>query len=368
MKAGMVTFSTLLAPLTYVLLAPATAATPQERVFTVGNYPVEAVANNAVAAKDKAIAEGQQAAFRSLLKRIVPVTGYNRLDRLKSVRASEYLEGFAVRSEQNSATQYIASLDFSFQPDEVRNLLAREGVPFIESQAELVTLIPVLRDANAEGTFRPATGDWANVWKGLDLENTLTPIEVAPLRSIIHSDTINMAIAGDENADRILSGEYRSERIIIALAETDAASEKLTVTLVGRDGTGYIHWTRSYRIGGGDVGYTMELAAVVSLGVLEGRWKAAGHVANGEPGSISAAGPEIFLTVAFASRDEWNEIRGRILEVDGIDDIRVGNVTGNSAELSLRYPGGGDALSAVLAPRGLSLSYLGGGWQLRSSY
>ena len=55
------------------------AATAAEEVFTVGNYPVEARADNAVAAKTKAMADGQQAAFRSLLKRLVPVTAYPRL-------------------------------------------------------------------------------------------------------------------------------------------------------------------------------------------------------------------------------------------------------------------------------------------------
>ncbi len=49
---------------------------PPDAVFTVANYPVEARADNAVAAKDRALADGQQAAFRSLLKRLVPVTAY----------------------------------------------------------------------------------------------------------------------------------------------------------------------------------------------------------------------------------------------------------------------------------------------------
>ncbi len=38
---------------------------------TVGNYPVQATAANAVAAKDQALADGQQGALRSLFKRIV---------------------------------------------------------------------------------------------------------------------------------------------------------------------------------------------------------------------------------------------------------------------------------------------------------
>lgn len=119
------------------VLAAFAAAAPQAiarggKVFTVANYPVEATAENAVAAKDKAHAEGQQAALGALLKRLVPVTAYNRLDRLKTFRAADFIDGVAVRSERNSRTRYIASLDFSFQADAVRDLLHREGVPFVE--------------------------------------------------------------------------------------------------------------------------------------------------------------------------------------------------------------------------------------------
>ena len=99
-------------------------------MFTVANYPVEARADNAVAAKDKALADGQQAAFRSLLKRLVPVTAYAAHQAaLPTVKAGDLVDGVRVRSERNSSTDYIASLDFSFQSKAVRDLLRREGIP-----------------------------------------------------------------------------------------------------------------------------------------------------------------------------------------------------------------------------------------------
>src|SRR5690606_38836510 len=91
-------------------------AAEDTKVFVIGNYPVEAQAADAVKAKEHAIADGQQAAFRSLLKRIVPVTSYNRLKQIRTTPAAPLIEGFSVRSERNSSTQYIASYDFSFQP------------------------------------------------------------------------------------------------------------------------------------------------------------------------------------------------------------------------------------------------------------
>ena len=55
-----------------------------EPVYTIANYPIEATADNAVAAKERALADGRQAALRSLLKRIVPAAAYARLERVKS--------------------------------------------------------------------------------------------------------------------------------------------------------------------------------------------------------------------------------------------------------------------------------------------
>ncbi len=98
-----------------LLAAGPLLAAPSDEVYTVGNYPVDAQAANAVAAKEKALADGQEAAFRSLLKRVVPVTDYDRLKRLSSLKSSDFFEGVSVRSERNSSTRYIASLDFSFR-------------------------------------------------------------------------------------------------------------------------------------------------------------------------------------------------------------------------------------------------------------
>ena len=104
------------------LIARPAISANADAVYTVGNYPVEATAANAVAAKDQALADGQQAAFRSLLKRLVPVTAYKQLTRVSDVKAGDLVSGVSVRSERNSATDYIASLDFSFQADAVRAL------------------------------------------------------------------------------------------------------------------------------------------------------------------------------------------------------------------------------------------------------
>ena len=367
----------LIAPLALgLLLASLPGAVPagaaSSKVFTVANYPVAATAKDAVAAKEKAHADGQQAAFGALLKRLVPVTAYNRIDHLKSLPAANLVDGVAVRSETNSRTQYIASLDFSFQADAVRGLLNGQGVPFVEEQAPRMVLVPITAEAG-EGSprYRPASGAWAQVWKGLDLDNTLTPLRVEPLLPVIHADTIAAALSGDDAVERILTGEYKADYVLLAVAEVDQADGLLTVSIAGIDAAGLISWRRGYRIDDGDVGYAMELAAVVTQGVLEGRWKVAkleDRTGGGFAYGGGGGGSEIRMAVEYASISEWDDLRRVILDTPGIDDVRIGSVTDTSAEVSVRYPGGGEGLASVLSRQGLVLSGGAGYWTLRSGY
>src|SRR5688572_22937538 len=106
-------FGALVGALATLVLAGAGAAAAADKVYTVANYPVEAAAENAVTAKQQALAYGQQAAFRSLLKRLMPVTSFARAKQFASVSAAELIDSVKVRSERNSATEYLATYDFT---------------------------------------------------------------------------------------------------------------------------------------------------------------------------------------------------------------------------------------------------------------
>jgi hypothetical protein len=344
-------------------LASVAAAATNDDVFTVGNYPVEAQAANAVAAKSKALADGQQAAFRSLLKRIVPVTAYDRLKRLTALKSSSFLEGVSVRSERNSSTRYIASLDFSFRPDSVRSILQQEGIPFVEEQAREVIVVPVVRSADGAVDTGSAARAWLAAWKDLDLEHTLTPFTLQALKTEVHPDTLKMAVEGRGNAERILATEYASPYVVLAIADPDPTTKRLNVTLSGIDAVGSFTLRRTYRVFDGDNAYAMELAAVVGIGVLEGRWKAQKAPGTASSSTYSPAyaspssgrGTPVSMRAQFQSLAEWSQMRRQILGLPGVEDVRIEAESARGADLSLRYPGGADELASALYALGLSL-------------
>jgi Uncharacterized protein conserved in bacteria (DUF2066) len=369
-----------------VAAASAHAASP-DNVFTIGNYPVEGHAGDAQTAKTRAVADGQKAAFRSLLKRLVPVTSYARLKKLANAKASDMLDGVAVKSERNSATDYLANLDFSFQPQAVRTLLQREGLGFVDAQAPSLIVVPVWRaGTDAAGLPAQLSGNngaksWSDAWKGLDLDHALTPVKIDTLRPEIKPDAVAAFSKGEVAALRPALLEYKADTLVFAIAEPDVAKKRLNITLAGRDEVGDLGWRKSYRIDLNDPGYAVELAAVVSLGVLEGRWKAmqvrgGGRAAGralpdpvSSPGSVNGsvnAGSDggLQFGVEFRGMGEWQSLSRRLAETPGVEDVDVAGLSARGARVSLKYAGSIDQLADAVSQQGMALRRSGAGWVL----
>jgi hypothetical protein len=353
----------------YLAAAGAAAAAPADVPFTVGNYPVEARADNAVAAKERALAEGQQAAFRSLLKRLVPVTAHARLKALAKIRAADLVEGIRVRSERNSATDYIANLDFAFQGQAIRDLLRRENIPFVDEQAPPLTVVPVWRAGAAGGPPRDEAA-WTSVWRGLDLEHALTPVKLQTLKKDVRPEAVEGLAAGDGSAIRPLVAAYGSEYILVALAEIDEGARRLNVTLSGRDAVGAFTLKRAYRLDASDPNYASELAGVVSLGILEGRWKAIKTRGGGGPsggivsGGGGGGGADLLIAVEFRGMSEWQDISRKLAATPGVEELDVAGLSARGARVTLRYADGAERLAQELERRGLVLRNAGGSWVL----
>jgi hypothetical protein len=296
----------------------------------------------------------------------VPVTAYPRLRQLPPFPAGDLVEGVKVRSERNSSTDYIASLDFSFQSKAVRDLLRREGIPFMDEQAPAVTLVPLWR---AEASAAPkGEAAWTNVWKGLDLEHALTPVKLQTLKTQITPGAVNALAEGDGSAIRTLVAAYGSELVLLAVAEQDTAAKRLNVTLTGRDAVGAFMLRRAYRLDPADPGYTSELAAVVSLGIIEGRWKAIkSRGGGGGGGGIAKAvsgDSDLLIAVQFRGMSEWQDISRKLSATPGIEELEVAGLSARGARVTLRYADGAERLADVLAQQGLSLRNTGGNWVL----
>jgi hypothetical protein len=372
---------------------PVMAQSSTASLFTIANYPVEARAADAVAAKSRAITDGQRAAFRSLVKRLVPVSAYRHVNRVTaSANPATLVESFSVRSERNSSTDYIASLDFRFQAEAVKALLDREGLPYVERQAPAITVVPVwiapADAATAPAVFTAARGSraWSEAWRGLDLTYTPTPVKLEVAKPDLQAPVLAALAATDAAQWRIFAGAYpgAGDRLVAAIAQPDVAARRLAVTLIGYDATGAISWRKPYRVDMSDAGYAIELAAVVSLGVLEGRWKVQtvrGSVATpvspaagaglpwavGTPSPTAAdpatpAGGPLQASVEFRSMGEWQDISRRLSSTPGVSNVDVLGLSGRAARVTFAFAGSREQLALAVEGQGLQVRQSGSGY------
>ena len=95
-------------------------------VYTITKVKIDARADNAVLAKKRALKEGPLQALKLIFKRLAPFRAYDRIATLTLAEADEVVDGFAVRSERNSSTRYLALLDYNFSRKKLQALLVKD--------------------------------------------------------------------------------------------------------------------------------------------------------------------------------------------------------------------------------------------------
>jgi hypothetical protein len=146
------------------------------------------------------------------------------------------------------------------------------------------------------------------------------------------------------------------------VAESDPATGRLNITLSGRDAVGAFALRRAYRLDASDPTYTNELAAVVALGVIEGRWKASKIRGGGGGAPGAGGGADLMISVEFRGMSEWQDISRRLSATPGIEQLEVAGLSARGARVTLRYAGGTERLTDALANQGLALRNTGGNW------
>lgn len=326
-----------------IALAGAPAQAAQSPVYTVAKVAVNTEASNAVAAKERAITQASQRALRRLMARLVAFKAHDRLPELGADAVDGLLDGFVVREERFSSTRYIASLDFTFDAEKIRDLLNRFGLPHTDQQSEPVAFLPVTGDGV------PAE-DWRVAWAALDLKHGLMPLMMIPAQTARLPDGMEVT----EAAVGALKDRLGVPRLVLASAAIESTGQRLRVTLMGEDSVGRFAFSQPFRIHDGDARAAAVHAAQVARLALEARWRLS---ALKTQGALDGPAPlESFnLTAAFDSLRAWQEMRRTIESISGAQDIEIKSLFAGGAELVLSFPGGPDRFAKAASAKGLSL-------------
>jgi hypothetical protein len=346
-----------------LMAAPARA--DDDTPYTVSKLAVDVTAKNAVAAKAKAMADAQKHGIDTVLRRVVQFSFSGKLPDLQPQQVESLVNGMAIRKEQYSTTRYIATLDVIFNEQGVKELLASLGIPTSEERAPMISILPLVIDGNK---VKSLNEPWRQAWLDLDLSHGLTPANVLQPRPELEAGMVRAVLAGDAGAFAAVQRDYGSAPLIIAVGQKVEGGRFVT-RLAGTDGVGRINYGRSDKVAG-TAPRAAQDAASFAYAVLENRWKATRAApdpvaapVNYQEGGMPApqAAPQqgepgrlVTAVVVFAGLKEWQQIRGRLAQVPGLQQLEVNSLSARTASITFDYAGTLGHLQQVLGQNGFS--------------
>ncbi|HWM31178.1 MAG TPA: DUF2066 domain-containing protein [Methyloceanibacter sp.] len=366
------------------LLGMSCAAAHADSLYDVAKIMVDTTAKDAVAARQMGMAEAEMRAIGIVLKRLVPPSVQPHLPPLSKEDVENMVSGVSIRSEQNSTTRYLATLDVSFNEHAVKQFLIDQGIPYGEERAPSITLLPLVIDGERVQSEGPE--GWRQAWEGLDLANSLTPVTILRPRDALDAKTVKAALAGEAQAFAQLQADYGYAPLVIALGE--AAGGKFTTQLAGTDAVGQINVTLTDNQSG-NAKASAKAAAATALSALEHRWKAQSDggfpvEARYQEGAVPPEGQEgyderqsrpgtpgevarnVVAMVEFSGLKDWQDIRTRLAQVAGIQRLEVNTLSARTASVTFDYAGTLGHLQAELGQNGFSFDDRDGTFVLRS--
>ncbi|HET7210449.1 MAG TPA: DUF2066 domain-containing protein, partial [Methyloceanibacter sp.] len=130
-----------MALLALIAVAGATAEAA-DSLYDVAKISVDITAQDAVAARDTGMAEAEARAVKTVLQRLLPVGVDADLPGLTKEDMQGLVSGVSIRSERNSTTRYIATLDVTVNEQAIKQLLQEYKLPFSEERAPPISILP----------------------------------------------------------------------------------------------------------------------------------------------------------------------------------------------------------------------------------
>jgi hypothetical protein len=246
-------------------------------------------------------------------------------------------------------------------------------------RAPLISILPLVikgdsvKSEDAEG--------WRQAWEDLDLSHSMTPATILRPRQGLDVATVKAVLGGDAQALASMQGDYGYGPLVIAVGE--ASNGTFVTRLAGTDSVGAINFGRSDQPGG-DAEAAARDAAATAFGIIENRWKVSqsGEVAptevnyalgtNTPPAAGGGGAPpaevprNVVAQVEFSGLKDWQDIRGRLMRVAGIQALEVNSLSARAASITFDYAGSLGRLQKELDQNGFEFGERGGTFVLRS--
>lgn len=341
-------------------LASAAGASAAD-VFTVREVGVDVSAATPTEARELALAEGQAKAFGTLLQRLTLEVDWPRLPSAASVDLPRLISGFTVADERASATRYLAKISYDFEPDEVRAMLSEAGIPFAETRAKAIVVLPVTETPDGARLVWEPDNVWAELWRNKSLDQLLVPL-IVPIGDL--GDVGAAAALSIANPDWAgiagLAARYGATGVVMPVLSLRPTATFMLADVRVYDLKPEGNLERRFAFHGVDETIVMEEAMGAVVGAIQEVWKSANVVLEGTASHLEA-------DILFKGLPQWLSVKATLETVPTIRAMQIVGLAVDGARVNLSFVGTADQLAVSLAQSDLTLSpTVGGGWVISS--
>lgn len=353
----------------------APAATPpaavNDEAYIIHAIAVDVTAASAVAARDKAIFDGQRTALTQLLERMEAAKAINPA-KLSDNKIAALVKNFEITSEKASNVRYIASMNVRFKPQAVQNLLNNAGVSFVASPTMPIVILPI-SDSNGRPVLWEENTTWRNALEQLEHKDSLQPVLVPNGElSDIGAVGTQAAIAGDAGSLGAIATLHSASAVIVAQITGDviklSPKQPLTIQLTRYDSGGQKSDNQTVVIPATDNSNSQlaDAASRVQDFIMHRSLNTTAEAGKANPAQTAQAAMQLYAPLT--TLPELTRLRQKLGALSAIQRINIQSITREGADLVLEFNGDAVQLQQGMMQQGLSLSQsMTGQWQIRSN-
>ncbi|MDH5187835.1 MAG: DUF2066 domain-containing protein [Rhodospirillaceae bacterium] len=334
------------------------------KFFEVNGVNVDVTAKSASQARDIAHDEGITRSFRALMERLTLNAYHDRLPNLERRQILELIQDFEVAEEKTSSVRYIASLNYRYRAQSIRDLLDGSKIPFAETYSKPVVVLPVYQAAGALLLWDDPN-PWRAAWEQRPGEVRGLVPTILPKGDLADMRTIGaeQAIEGDVQRLAEVASKYNAGDVVVVhgILRMDSyiGLPELEVYMT-RFGFALQEHTvvKSFSSNPGEDLESLLARAAIQLTVqIEDNWKQDNLIKFAEPAILR-------ITIPVSGLDDWIKVRDRLNGVAIIKKSEVTLISRRAVNVNINYIGDAEQLALSLDQADLVLWDEAGNWYM----
>lgn len=321
-----------------------------EEVFTIRNITVDVTDRSAARARTLALSQAEKQAFDTLMLKLLKPEDIEKVKFPDGLSYQNYLLGFEVADEKNSTRRYLATLNYTFNPELIRELFGSLNIPYSEISGRPFLFLPIYKRA---GLYEIWSDDnpLVQYFHKIDQTNNLIRFQL-PTASFQDRLTIlgRNVINGLHN-DRFeaLRDRHSAEDVVIGLYTEELCADNQPCVKLS-------HWSMKHPENVKQLTVLQSakpddaiISAINSLVEdTQTQWKLDTLTYYGQYQQITAE-------MRFETIEQWVDLKQRLQKISLIQQVSIDEITYPRLALTIRHLGGLEQLKLGLSQQGLSI-------------